>query len=147
MFWYDNGAGNQCLELDVICGPKSTSYTEDTANWCCNLPTPNETQWWDKGFGNCFILPPYINANPKCPTEADLTVNYTLYPTIATLVPAAPTQPINPATLPDYSADLLEPVWDATLGAYKVCPVNDNLDAIYEFTIYKQARGGAEFMS
>lgn len=62
-FWADNDAATNLFYLDVVCGPFSTSITEDLT-YCCGMA---DVQYKPKNQGNCFTLPSYTNSNPSCP--------------------------------------------------------------------------------
>lgn len=113
-FWAINDLGTELHHLDVICGPTSTKITE-TNTYCCGH---GDIQYWPKAVGNCFVLPGYTNSNPSCPINTNTTS-------------------LNPTPPPNIvGIGLNDPVWDAGLNSYKVCPQDFTVDKFYEFYIY-----------
>lgn len=116
-----NIGGNEVFNLNVACGPASTTVTE--TSFCCSLAN---TQYWDKNSGNCYVLPAYTNSNPACPIQTNTTSD----------------QSGSIVTFP--SGWLQDPTWDATRGRDIVCPQDDSLDQVWEFYVRHAALGGHE---
>lgn len=115
--------GSEQWNLQVVCGPVSTTLIEQTTTF----PNPlNQVQYTEKNQGNCFMMPRLDSTLGVCPivTLQSSTINGGV---------------INPGS--NFLNDPVETFPGS--GMYKVCPHDDSLDARYEFYVKYTADGGA----
>lgn len=119
IYWADV-AGNPLFQLNVICGPASTTVVQGA------FPSSfTAVQYIDKNLGGSFKLPIFTSTNIGCP----------LVNLFSSTVSSSITNPG------------LNFVRDPTAiggGYYEVQPHDDTVDGRYDFFVYVVAKGGYE---